>query len=153
MRHQLIRHGHGSRTWSIVLDRGEEVTTCLQEFARREVLGTTRFTATGALQDAVLGFLESNKRYYRRNALDHPTQVVSLAGDIAWHHGKQRIRMRAVLGDDEYALFDGYLLEGHVRQTLEVIMTEAPVQLHKGYDADAGLALHKQTADTQDTQW
>ena len=146
MRHQLIRHRHGSRTWSIVLESGEEVNACLRDFARREVLNPTNFTATGAFQDAVLGSLQTNQ-HYRRNALEHPTRVMSLAGDIAWRNGKQRIRMHAVLGDGQNATFDGYLLAGHVRQSLEVIMTEAPVPLHKGYDADAGLALFKQADD------
>jgi predicted DNA-binding protein with PD1-like motif len=144
MQHQLIRHGQGSRTWSIRLDSGEEVNACLQDFARREILSATSFTACGAFQDAVLGYLEAEKQDYKRNALDRPTQVVSLVGDIALHNGRPTIHMRAVLGDNEGTKFDGFLLEAHVDRNLEVIMTESPVQLHKGYDADAGLALFKQ---------
>jgi predicted DNA-binding protein with PD1-like motif len=136
MHHQLIRHRQGSRTWSIVLDAGEEVNACLQEFARREVLNATRFTAAGSLHDAVLGQHDT-----RRHALSQPTQVVSLVGDVDLLDGKPQIRMRAVLGDDEGTSFDGHLLEGHVESTLQIIMTEAPVSLHKDYDADAGLAL------------
>lgn len=150
MQHQLIRHGQGSRTWSITLESGEEVNACLHDFARREVLSPTSFTATGALQDAVLGYLEAEKQDYRRNALDRPMQVVSLIGDVALHNGRPQIRMRAVLGDNDGSTFDGFLLEAHAGHNLEVIMTEAPVQLHKGYDADAGLALFKQQGGSQE---
>jgi hypothetical protein len=144
MQQQLIRHGQGSRTWSIVLDRGEEVNACLEDFARREILSATSFTASGTLQDAVLGYLDAEKNACHPRQVAHPTQVLSLAGDIALRNGKPHIRMRAVLGGSDGNTFDGHLLEAHVRQQMEVIMTEAPVQLHKGYDADAGLALFKQ---------
>lgn len=143
MHHQLIRHGQGSRTWSIVLDDGDEINTCLQDFARREVLSATSFTATGMLHNAVLGYFESERHTYRRNVLDQPTQLVSLVGDIALQNGRPRIHMRAVLGGSDGSTVDGHLLEGHVDATMQVVMTEAPVQLHKDYDADAGLALFK----------
>lgn len=143
MQHQLIRHGQGSRTWAIALDDGEEVNACLQEFARREVLKPTSFTAMGSLQDAVLGDPETHQHNHRRNALKHSTQIVSLVGDVTLCDGKPQIAMRAVLGDNYGATFDGPLLEGHAGAALNVIMTEAPVPLHKGYDADAGLALFK----------
>jgi hypothetical protein len=143
MQHQLIRHGQGSRTWSIVLDAGEEVAGCLQAFARAEVLNPTHFTVTGSLQDAVLGHLAPGEHDFRRDPLDHRLQIISLAGDVDLHDSQPRLRMRAVLGDSNGATFDGYLLEGHADAGLEVIMTEAPVQLHKDYDTDAGLALFK----------
>lgn len=141
MQQQLIRHGQGSRTWAIVLDSSEEVNACLQEFARRELLGTTSFTASGSLQDAVLGHVKDGHTH--RRTLAHPAQVVSLVGDIVLRDGTPHIHMRAVLGAQDGSVLDGQLLEGHAGSDLEVIMTEAPVQLHKAYDADAGLALFK----------
>ena len=147
MQHQLIRHGQGSRTWSIVLDAGEEVAGCLQAFVRAEVLCPTHFTATGSMQDAVLGHLAAGEQDYehdfRRDPLDHRVQIVSLAGDVELRNSQPQLHMRAVLGDSNGATFEGYLLEGHADAGLEVVMTEAPVPLHKDYDTDAGLALFK----------
>jgi predicted DNA-binding protein with PD1-like motif len=40
------------------------------------------------------------------------------------------------------------LLEGHVRPTLEVVVTETPAHLHRRFDPDAGLALIRMDADT-----
>jgi len=144
MHHQLIRHGQGSRTWSIVLDAGDEVNSCLQDFARREVLSATSFTATGSLHHAVLGYFESEKHSYRRDVLEQPMQIVSLVGDIALHNSRPRIHMRAMLGGSDGTTVDGHLLEGRVKSRMEIVMTEASVRLHKEYDADAGLALFKQ---------
>jgi predicted DNA-binding protein with PD1-like motif len=144
MQHQLIRQGQGSRTWSILLDSGEEAHACLEDFARHEILSDTSFTASGSFEHVVLGDLgESNQQDEQRTTIDRPTQVLSLAGDIALESGGPQIRMRAVLGDNQGGTFDGYLLQGRVCERLQIIMTEAPVQLHKGYDADAGLALFK----------
>lgn len=149
MQHQLIRHGQGSRTWRIVLDGGEELNACLEEFARREILNDSSFTANGSFRHAVLGYLEAGKQdRLRSRTLDRPSQVVSLVGEVAWRNGKPHIDMRAVLGDSDGGTFDGHLLEGRTHQHLEVIMTEAPVSLHKGYDADAGFALFKRQGET-----
>ncbi|GAB2587126.1 DNA-binding protein [Dyella jejuensis] len=143
MHHQLIHHGQGARTWAVVLDTGDEVNACLLDFARREVLAATSFTAIGAFQDAVLGYFEWERREYRRNTFDRQLEVVSLIGDIALQDGKPQLHMHAVLGDRDGTALGGHLLEGHVRPTLEVILTETPAHLHKEYDADAGLALIK----------
>ncbi len=35
----------------------------------------------------------------------------------------------------------GHLLEGHVRLTLEVVLTESPAHLRKRHDPESGLAL------------
>jgi uncharacterized protein len=46
-----------------------------------------------------------------------------------------------VLGRRDGAAVAGHLLEGHVRPTLEVVLTESPVHLRKRHDPESGLAL------------
>jgi hypothetical protein len=49
--------------------------------------------------------------------------------------------MHAVLGQSDGHALGGHLLEGDVRPTLEVIVTETPAHLHRRYDPVSGLAL------------
>jgi len=46
-----------------------------------------------------------------------------------------------VLGRHDGSALAGHLLEGHVRPTLEIVLTESPRHLRKQLDPESGLAL------------
>jgi predicted DNA-binding protein with PD1-like motif len=140
MQHKLI-HDDGSKTWAVILETGDEVTACLQSFATAQKLGAAHLTAIGAFKRAVLGYFEWDKKIYQRNPVDSQCEVVALLGDVALKDGEPKLHMHAVLGLPDGRAMGGHLLEGHVRPTLEVVLTETPAHLHRHFDADAGLAL------------
>lgn len=143
MKHELIHEKLDEKTWIIVLDEGDEVTHCLLDFSREKRLSGAHFTAIGAFQRAVLGYFEWEKREYRRNVFNRQLEVVSLIGDVALQNGEPKIHMHAVLGSDNADALGGHLLEGHVRPTLEIVLTETPAHLRRQYDERAGTALIK----------
>jgi predicted DNA-binding protein with PD1-like motif len=147
MQHKLI-HDDGSKTWAVILETGDEVTACLQSFATAQKLSAAHFTAIGAFERAVLGYFEWDKKTYRRNPVDGQCEVVALLGDVALKDGQPKLHMHAVLGQPDGQALGGHLLEGHVRPTLEVVVTETPAHLHRRFDPDAGLALIRMDADT-----
>jgi predicted DNA-binding protein with PD1-like motif len=57
MRHKRLHSGE-ERLFVLVLEPGEEVVSTLLDFARREKLSGARFSAVGALSDAVLGYFQ-----------------------------------------------------------------------------------------------
>jgi uncharacterized protein len=140
MHYQLI-HQADTRTWAVVLDTGDEANACLLAFARARHLSAARFTAIGAFQRAVLGYFDWNTKDYRHNRFDEQLEVVSLIGDVALKGDEPALHMHAVLGQSDGRALGGHLLEGHVRPTLEVIVTEAPAHLHRRHDPVSGLAL------------
>lgn len=143
MQHKLVHKESGAKTWVIVLDDGDEVTQALLEFARANQLGAAHFTAIGAFKRAVIGYFEWESREYRRNEFDRQLEVVSLIGDVALMENEPKLHMHAVLGQDNGSALGGHLLEGHVRPTLEVVLTETPAHLRRRYDEHAGTALIK----------
>ena len=69
-------------------------------------------------------------------------EVASLIGDIAiGPDGTPSVHAHAVLGKRGGATVAGHLQAGHVRPTLEIIVTESPAHLCKKKDAETGLAL------------
>lgn len=46
-----------------------------------------------------------------------------------------------VLGKADATAHGGHLIEGHVRPTLELVLTELPTRLRRRYDPASGLAL------------
>lgn len=140
MHYQLI-HQADTRTWAVVLETGDEANACLLEFAKAEKLSAAHLTAIGAFQRAVLGYFDWNTKEYKRNAVDEQVEVVSLIGDVALKGDQPKLHMHAVLGQSDGRALGGHLLEGHVRPTLEVIVTEAPAHLRRRHDPVSGLAL------------
>lgn len=140
MHHQLIHQGD-TRTWAVVLDTGDEAAACLLDFARAQQLSAAHLTAIGAFERAVLGYFDWNSKTYKRNRIDEQVEVVSLIGDVALKGDEPKLHMHAVLGQSDGRALGGHLLEGHVRPTLEVILTEAPAHLRRRHDPVSGLAL------------
>jgi Plants and Prokaryotes Conserved (PCC) domain len=66
----------------------------------------------------------------------------SLTGDIALGpDGNPALHIHCVLGRRDGGALAGHLIEGKVRPTLEIILTESPAHLRKRHDPEGGLAL------------
>jgi uncharacterized protein len=67
---------------------------------------------------------------------------LSAIGDIAvGDDGKASLHVHIVLGLSDGSTRGGHLLEGKVRPTLEVVVTETPSKLRRKKRADLGIAL------------
>ncbi len=140
MQYRLLSED-GAKTWAVILETGDEATACLLDFATAHHLSAAHLTAIGAFQRAVLGYFDWETKAYRRNPVDRQVEVVSLIGDIALKDGEPMLHMHAVLGESDGRALGGHLLEGHVRPTLEVIVSETPTHLKRHHDTVSGLAL------------
>ncbi|MGZ5094599.1 MAG: PPC domain-containing DNA-binding protein [Burkholderiales bacterium] len=136
-----VLNDHGERTYAVVLDSGDEVVSALTRFAESENLTATRFTAIGAFSDAVLGYYDWDNKQYERIPVTEQVEVVSLIGDVALEGKRPRVHAHVVLGLRDGTARGGHLLEGRVRPTLEVILTESPNYMKREFDPDSGLAL------------
>jgi predicted DNA-binding protein with PD1-like motif len=140
MKSKLINEAP-QRTFAVVFDKGDEVLENLQAFAREHGLSAAEFTGLGALSDAVLGYFDWQKKDYVRIPIDEQVEVLNLTGNVALADGGPKLHPHIVLGKADGTAYGGHLLEGHVRPTLEVIVTESPKHLERRSDAETGLAL------------
>ena len=62
MQNKLLHNSNGQRTFAVILETGEEVSTCLQEFVTRERVLAAQITAIGALSDVVLLYFDWGKK-------------------------------------------------------------------------------------------
>ena len=141
MRTKLLHESDGLRTLAVVLDTGEEVLASLKQVATDERLTAAQITAIGAFSDATLGYFDWEKKAYLKNPVQEQVEVVAMLGDIGEEDGKPALHVHLVLGRRDGTALGGHLLEGHVRPTLEVIITESPAHLRRRKDAETGLAL------------
>lgn len=133
-------------TWVIVLETGEEAVASITGFAVERRLDASQLTAIGAFSRVTLGYFDVERRDYRRNRLDEQVEVLALLGDIALADGEPKLHAHVVVGRADGTAWGGHLLEGIVRPTLEVIVTESPGRLRRVFDAASGLPLIRPVA-------
>jgi predicted DNA-binding protein with PD1-like motif len=142
MRSKLLHESAGQRTYALVLETGDEAMGCLQDFANKERVSAAQITGIGAFSDATLNYFDWEQKKYLPIPVREQVEVASLIGDIALApSGKPAIHVHVVLGRRDGTALAGHLAHGHVRPTLELILSEPPAYLQKAHDPQSGLAL------------
>lgn len=141
MRSKLIHTSDGENTYALIFETGDDTMAGLKEFAKSKNLTAAHFTAIGAFQHVTLAYFDWETKEYKKNPVMEQVEVLSLIGDVAEHDGEPAVHAHVVVGRSDGSTLGGHLIEGRVRPTLEVILTESPSHLRKKMDPESGLAL------------
>ncbi len=142
MQSRLINQAGQQRTFVVVLESGDEATACLKRFVEQEKIEAAQLTAIGAFRSTVLGYFDWETKAYQRIPINEQAEVAAFIGDVATGpDGKPSLHAHCVLGCSGGRAVAGHPLEGHVRPTLEVVLTDSPAHLRKRHDPESGLAL------------
>jgi predicted DNA-binding protein with PD1-like motif len=142
MQQKLLHENGGQRTYAVVLRTGEEAIQQLNSFINEQKITAAQITAIGAFNDVTLLYFDWQKKDYIKIPVREQVEVASLIGDVAQApSGEPALHIHLVVGRRDGTAMAGHLGEGHVRPTLEVIITELPTHLHKARDTETGLAL------------
>jgi len=131
----------GEKTYAVIFATGDEAAAGLLDFAKEHRLAGSHFTAIGGFSRAILGYFDPNIKEYKKIPIDEQVEVLSLAGDIAVKDGAPIVHAHVVVGKSDGTAWGGHLIEGHVRPTLEVMLTESPAHLQRHYDPETGLTM------------
>ncbi len=131
----------GAGRWALVFDKGDEPVSELERFARERELTAASFVGIGAFEEVVLGYFDRDRKEYAEIPIAQQVEVLTLAGDVAVADGEPMVHAHVVVGKPDGTAHGGHLLRGRVWPTLEVVLTESPVELRKTHDPETGLAL------------
>jgi predicted DNA-binding protein with PD1-like motif len=142
MKSRKIAGDEGAETRVVILETGEEAFAALTKFATDAQITAASLTAIGAFERATVGWFDFEKKTYKKIEVDEQCEVLSAIGDVAvGDDGKASLHVHVVLGLSDGTTRGGHLLEGKVRPTLEVVLTDAPAHLRRKKRADIGIAL------------
>jgi predicted DNA-binding protein with PD1-like motif len=142
MKSTAISDDTQSQTHVVILDSGEEAFAALTRFANEQAISAASLSAIGAFEKATVGWFDLATKSYKKIKVDEQCEVLSAIGDVAiGDDGKASLHVHIVLGLADGSTRGGHLLEGTVRPTLEVVLTEAPAKLRRRKRADLGIAL------------
>jgi predicted DNA-binding protein with PD1-like motif len=141
MKSALLSQDEELRTFVVVFETGDEAMSGLASFAKTASLGSSQFTGVGAFSRAVVGYFDWSSKKYQPIPIDQQVEVLSFTGDITIESGQPKVHAHVVLGKADGTAHGGHLQEGHVRPTLELMITETPAHLQRRMDPSSGLAL------------
>jgi len=142
MKSTKIAGDAGAETRVVILESGEEAFAALTKFANEAGITAACLTAIGAFENATVGWFDFEKKTYKKIEIAQQCEVLSAIGDVAvGDDGKASLHVHVVLGLSDGTTRGGHLLEGKVRPTLEVVLTDTPVKLRRKKRADLGIAL------------
>jgi hypothetical protein len=126
----------------LVFDTGEEVVSALQKLTHDQKIEGGTFSALGAFQRAVIAYWNWDTKEYEKIEIDEQVEVLSLLGNVArGEKGEPKVHAHVTLGRRSGDAVGGHLLKGHVRPTLEMVLTRASRRLSRRHDPETRLQL------------
>lgn len=142
MQAKVVSDSSSGRIHVVVLDSGMEAFAELTRYANEAGITAASLTAIGAFERAVVGWFDIAGKTYRKIPVEEQSEVLSALGDFAiGDDGNASLHVHVVLGLADGSTRGGHLLEGKVRPTLEVVITETEACLRRRKRPELGIAL------------
>lgn len=125
------------------LESGEEVIATITELVKKEKITLGRISGIGAVNRAVIGLFELDKKAYHKRELKGDFEVLSLSGNISEMDGKEYLHFHITLGDKESNVYGGHLNEAVISATGEIIIDVIEGSVDRAYSEELGLNLLK----------
>ncbi|MBS1675157.1 MAG: DNA-binding protein [Actinobacteria bacterium] len=130
-----------SATHLLVLAKGEELMTELEDFARREDLAGGWVDIVGGAAATTLGFYDPVAREYRYTRFEEPLEITGLHGDLAWVDSRPMWHVHGTFSRADFSVLGGHVKECLIGLTGEVMVTARANRLTRVYDEETGLKL------------
>lgn len=125
----------------IVLDRGDELISSLEEFAKEKDLAGASIQAIGGAAQVTVGFYDIKTQSYIWQDYDEALEVLSLSGNLSWVDGGPFWHIHGVFSGVDFAAFGGHVKKLVVGLTLEIQITPSNVRLTRVKETETGLSL------------
>ena len=142
--HEIMKVKRTEDGFLVVLDAGDEILASLKEIAANERIALASFTGIGAVRDAILGYLDiDRKEYLKQQFGSESLELLSMIGNIARMNDEPVIHCHVVLGDREMRTFGGHLFQAQASVTVEIFMRVFEGEVSREFDPRFGANLLK----------
>ena len=125
----------------IRMDRDEEVMETLTALCEREGIRLASVEAIGAVDRAVVGLYDVDKKVFHRKEFQEPMELTSLLGTVTEKDGKPYLHLHATLCDANMQTRGGHVNELHISATCEMVLRLLPGSVGRRPDEATGLNL------------
>ena len=128
-------------TYVIRMDRGEEVMATLTSLCQQEGIRLASVEAIGAVDRAVVGLYDVDKKGFHRKEFQEPMELTSLLGTVTEKDGKPYLHLHATLCNANMQTRGGHVNELYISATCEMILRLLPGEVGRRLDETTGLNL------------
>jgi len=125
----------------IRMDRGEEVMATLTALCEQEGIRLASVEAIGAVDRAVVGLYDVDKKVFHRKEFQEPMELTSLLGTVTEKDGKPYLHLHATLCNANMQTRGGHVNELHISATCEMVLRLLPGSVGRRPDEATGLNL------------
>ena len=125
----------------IRMDRGEEVMATLTALCEQEGIRLASVEAIGAVDRAVVGLYDVDKKVFHRKEFQEPMELTSLLGTVTEKDGKPYLHLHATLCDANMQTRGGHVNELHISATCEMVLRLLPGSVGRRPNEATGLNL------------
>ena len=116
------------------LEEEDEVISSLSQLTRQQGIKGGTFSGLGAVEESVIGYLDSQAKQYQKKNLQESKELVSLQGTISWLEGEPFIHAHAVLAGNDFQAYGGHLFSAKVSATVELWVHTLAEELKRLYE-------------------
>jgi len=127
--------------WFLRLDKGEDLFSSLEEWAREHDIKGGHLSGIGALKDVELGFYHLSEQHYQKKTFPKEAELLSLDGNVSLLEGKPFFHIHAVLGNEKFEAFGGHLFSATIAVTCEINFRVFNGDIRREMNEEIGLNL------------
>jgi predicted DNA-binding protein with PD1-like motif len=125
----------------LALNIGENLFEGIMRCAQAANLKSASISGLGALDDVTVAYYNLETKSYQTKLFPGMYELVSLHGNIAMLDGKHFIHIHAAIGDDQYRIFGGHIMDATVGPSAEITVIPLSAAIQRKYDDRTGLKL------------
>ena len=141
MKYKLISSSGKTKTYLVVLYRGDDILSGMTEFAEKLNITFAHFNGVGAISSGRLGSYDRDKQMYHIIPIKGQAEITSFIGNIAVYNGKPVVHVHMSVSQSDGTMRGGHLFNAIVWPTLEIIVTVEPMPVYKKKEDDTGFVL------------
>ena len=128
-------------TYTVRMDRGEEILSTLAAFCEREDIRLAQVDALGAVDRASVAVYDVGTKTFYRRVFTEPMEITNLCGTVSRMDGRPYLHLHVTLADRELCCHGGHAVELTVAATCEMTVRVLPGEVGRRYDEATGLNL------------
>jgi len=123
------------------LNRGEEVMASIMEVCKKEGVKAGSISGLGAVDHAVVGILDIDKKEYFPNTFDECMEITALIGNVSTMEGETYLHIHATFGKHDGNAVGGHLNEAKISATAEIFIQVLDTTIERKMDDEIGINL------------
>ncbi len=125
----------------LVLRLGDNLHESVVRAADKMNLKSASISGLGALDDVTVAYYHLDRKEYTTKLFKGMFELISMNGNISFAEGKRTAHIHAALGQPDYSVVGGHIMDGIVGPTCEITVIPFASKIQRQQDDNIGLKL------------